>query len=368
VEWDKIMTKPHLGLSLMVEPEFLRATYPLFDNSEVDVIEWSFDTVLDPSAQADWMDSLLNEYGKSNRLVAHGVYFSTLNARWSSRQESWLRQMKEEFQRHNYSHLTEHFGFMSGLNAHNGCPLPTPFDGRSLAIGIDRLKRLQAAAEVPVGIENLALSFSLEDVKIQGEFLSNMVAPINGFLILDLHNLYCQAHNFDIPLIDLVQQYPLHLVKEIHISGGSWQDSIYGDAKIRRDTHDEAVPEILFDILPSVLSICPHLEIIILERLGHSFHTEQDILQHQKDFRRLRAIIDVNEAAFSLKNWGNKAGIDKALFSNDSLYEEQRYLHKTLLGAKTLMEIKEKLHNQLEIENWDDEMLNTAAILVKKWE
>jgi hypothetical protein len=50
-------------------------------------------------------------------------------------------------------------------------------------------------------LENLALSFSVDDVKHQGEFLEKLVEPVNGFLILDLHNLYCQSHNFDIPLL-----------------------------------------------------------------------------------------------------------------------------------------------------------------------
>lgn len=352
----------------MHEPEFIQAVFPLFKDELVEVIEWSFDTILQASAEPEWMASLLQEYGNAGRLIGHGVHFSTLDASWNQKQEDWLRHLKSAFQRHSYQHLSEHFGFMSSANAHRGCPLPLSMDDRSLAIGVDRLKRLQDTAQVPVGLENLALTFSVEAIQQQGEFLSRLVEPVNGFLILDLHNLYCQSHNFKIPLMTLVQMYPLHLVKEIHISGGSWADSIYGDQKIRRDTHDEAVPEELFSTLPKVLPLCPYLEFVILERLGHTVRSEEDGEQLRSDFKRLKSIIDQTAFNVSKQSWGNQAIPDPVPLTNASLYNEQRAMHKILLEAKSLMEVKEKLTNHFEMNGWEDELLNTAAILVKKWE
>ena len=362
------MSKPLLGISLMHEPEFIQAVFLLFKEELVEVVEWSFDTILHKEAEADWMGPLLDEYGKAGRLIGHGVHFSTLDARWNAKQEDWINQLKTAFSRHQYKHLTEHFGFMSSPNAHRGCPLPVSLDERSLAIGIDRLKRLQDAAEVPVGLENLGLSFSVEDIKKQGEFLSKLVDPVNGFLILDLHNLYCQSHNFNIPLMELVQMYPLQLVKEIHISGGSWADSIYGNKRIRRDTHDETVPEILFNTLPDVLKICPHLEFVILERLGHTFTSEEDVIQHHTDFKRLKDIIEDTDFSVEEKFWGNDVKADKTPLNIDSLFEEQRAMHKILLEARSLVEVKEKLATHFNMEGWDDELVNTAALLVKKWD
>ena len=362
------MSKPQLGISLMHEPPFIQAVYPLFKAESIEVIEWSFDTILVESAKPDWMDPLLEEYGNAGRLIGHGVHFSTLDARWNQKQSDWIARLKSAFTKHKYKHLTEHFGFMSSPNAHRGCPLPLSMDERALAIGHDRLKRLQDAAKVPVGLENLALSFSVIDIQKQGEFLSKLVEPVNGFLILDLHNLYCQSHNFDIELMELVKMYPLQLVKEIHISGGSWADSIYGNQKIRRDTHDEAVPEILFDTLPEVLKLCPNLEFVILERLGNTFQSESDVLQHQSDFKGLKEIIDLTTFSVENKNWGNNVAPDNSPLNIDSLYNEQREMHQVLLSAKSLKEVKEKLTAHADMHHWDDEMINTAAILTKKWE
>jgi uncharacterized protein (UPF0276 family) len=90
----------------------------------------------------------------------------------------------------------------------------------------------------------------LEEVKKHGEFLNKLVDSVNGFIILDLHNVYCQSYNFNISFDEIIHLYPLHRVREIHISGGSWEDSnILPGKKIRRDTHDNPVPEKVFHLL-----------------------------------------------------------------------------------------------------------------------
>ena len=91
-----------------------------------------------------------------------------------------------------------------------------------------------------------------------------MVAPVNGFIILDLHNLYCQVHNFNLDFDRLVALYPLSRVREIHISGGSWEPAnTNSKRKIRRDTHDNAVPKAIFDYLPELISRCPNLKYVM---------------------------------------------------------------------------------------------------------
>lgn len=362
------MNQPLLGLSLMREADFLKASFPLFENQEVDVLEWSFDTVLDETAKPDWLNPLLKEFSNANRLIGHGVHYSTLDAAWNQKQEDWLAQLKKAFQLHQYQHLTEHFGFMGSPNAHSGCPLPVQYDARSLRVGVDRLKRLQDAAEVPVGLENLALSFSIKDVQEQGVFLEKLVEPIQGFLILDIHNLYCQSHNFNVPLDELINAYPTHLVKEIHLSGGSWQDSIYGDKKIRRDTHDDHVPEEVFEGLCLALDKCPYVEYVILERLGSTFTSDLSLQQFQSDYRRIQSIIKQSANEFETKKWGNNVKADALPFVDKSLEKEQRNMHKLFLHAQKLVDVKNALSKKYPIDEWNEEMVNTAVLLTKKWE
>jgi uncharacterized protein (UPF0276 family) len=94
-----------------------------------------------------------------------------------------------------------------GENFHYGAPLPSPYGASTLRIGQDRLSRIYDACRYPVGLENLAFSYLLDEVKHHGEFLEKLLDPVHGFLILDLHNLYCQLHNFAVPDEEFIAQY-----------------------------------------------------------------------------------------------------------------------------------------------------------------
>src|SRR5438128_440545 len=137
--------KPLVGLSLMHEPEFLQASLPLFENSEVDAIEWSFDTIRYEMYKPEWLHQLLQDDSKNKRVIGHGVRFSLCDAKWSDRQTVWLNGLKKEIKKYNYSHITEHFGFMSSTDFHKGAPMPVPLNKTTLQIGIDRLQRIQGA-------------------------------------------------------------------------------------------------------------------------------------------------------------------------------------------------------------------------------
>lgn len=367
VEWDN-MKSILVGISLMLENDFLQAALPLFSDGEIAILEWSFDTTINTTKTPDWLPELLNEYGNNNRLLGHGVYYSLFDARWTERQNNWLNHLKKETQKHNYTHISEHFGFMSSDNYHKSVPLPISLHSKTLQIGIDRLKRLQNAVELPVGIENLALAFSLNDVREQGIFIDKMLDDIGGFLILDLHNIYCQAHNFDIDIFEIIDSYPLERVKEIHISGGSWQESIYQkNSTIRRDTHDDDVPEIIFQILPKVISQCPNLECIILERLGNTFYNNENVLKYQTDFRRIKAIAE-KQLSKSNFSWGKTFTLNEIPLTDSLLAQEQRILAQLLLEEKEIQSIKNYNFNYWDTQNWNLEMINTAKEISLKWD
>jgi uncharacterized protein (UPF0276 family) len=162
--------------------------------------------------------------------------------------------------------------------------------------------RLAELAQVPIGLENLAFAFSMRDVEDQGRFLDALLEPVDGFLLLDLHNLYCQVVNFDITFEALLALYPLQRVREVHVSGGSWSEpdalaraglslaGASGSDPIRRDTHDGPLPEALFTWLPTVLDRCPNVEAVILERMGGTLAASDDE-PFRRDYMRLKEVV-----------------------------------------------------------------------------
>jgi uncharacterized protein (UPF0276 family) len=283
----------NVGLSLMLEPAFIAAALPLFESDSVDALEWSFDVGWGPQPLPDWADALLEEFSEEGLLYGHGVTFSPLSGQWTDRQADWLRCFRDECERRTYQHVSEHFGFMTAADFHQSAPLPVPMTDATVRLGQSRLRQLKDIYGGRVGLENLAFAFGMDDVRRQGEFLDRLLAPVDGFLLLDVHNLYCQQCNFGLRPGELLDSYPLARVRELHISGGSWSESKAEPDRgaVRRDTHDEAVPDDAFAFLEAALRRCPNVELVIFERLGDTILTAAEAEQYVADFRHVRKIV-----------------------------------------------------------------------------
>ncbi len=283
------MSDVAVGLSLMPTEDFLRATLPLFETNAVDVVEWSFDTAWTDEELPSWMPPLLDDYAEAGRLLGHGIAYSPLSARFTARQDDWLRRLRVAFDRRAYRSVSEHFGFMTASDFEFGAPMPVPYTDSTVRIGRDRLRRLKEAARVDVGLENLALALGTRDVDDQGPFLEELLSAVDGFLVLDVHNLYCQASNFGRDALALAERYPLARVRQLHVSGGSWSGD--GALRIRQDTHDDRVPDEVLALVAPIAARCPNLAHVILERVGGTLRDAAEEAAFAEDFRVLRKIV-----------------------------------------------------------------------------
>ncbi|QRR00901.1 multinuclear nonheme iron-dependent oxidase [Dyadobacter sandarakinus] len=372
------MSEIYSSVVCNLDMHMLRASLPLFEQEKVEAIEWSFDTLFRVEEVPAWFTNLVSEFSNHHRLIGHGVYFSLFSGKWAPEQHDWLIKLRQLSREFHFDHITEHFGFMTGEDFHKGAPISIPFTSTTLALGKDRLRRIQDACQCPVGLENLAFSYSLEEVRKHGDFLGRLVESVNGFIILDLHNVYCQVHNFNIPFDMLIELYPLDRVREIHISGGSWDETLAGPGKpVRRDTHDDYVPEVVFDFLNKAIPKCPNLKYVVLEQMGTALSTPADQLAFQSDFLRMDNIV---------KSWAPKMlqspadtfapipGIASATPLEDpELHGQQMQLSRILetagnAGEARSMLLSSSLHNTAwEVENWAPYMLETAISIAQKW-
>lgn len=371
-----MLSKPYSSVACNLDADILSACYPLFAESKVEAIEWSFDALYKRKNIPDWFYELLSVYGNEKRLIAHGVFFSLFSGRWKKEQTLWLEHLKTTSKKFHFDHVTEHFGFMTGKDFHHGAPLNIPYNKTTLEIGQDRLKRIQNACNAPVGLENLAFSYSLEDVKRHGEFLEKLIAPVNGFIILDLHNLYCQLHNFSLEFEVLINLYPLETVREIHISGGSWENHDFApEKKIRRDTHDDKVPKEVFELLKLTLPKCPNVKYVVLEQLGTGLKTEASRKQFHDDFVRMENIVATTNN--SKRNMEEFLPIKHILpddpISDDLLHKQQIELSDILENAIDITEAQKSLSKSSlsktdwDVEHWQPYMLEAAMDIAKKW-
>ena len=370
------MPKPFSAIACNLDADILTASLPLLEEGRVEAIEWSFDTLFNFPEIPSWFKELLLAYSREGRLVGHGVFFSLFTGRWLPAQQQWLDHLRKTARAFPFDHVTEHFGFMTGRDFHQGAPLNIPFTASTLAIGQDRLMRIQDAAQCPVGLENLAFSYSLDEVKRHGEFLHELLVPVNGFIILDLHNFYCQLHNFNLSFTELIALYPLDQVREIHISGGSFEDSLLMPVRsVRRDTHDDRVPEEVFQLLGQTVPLCPNLRFVVLEQLGTALKSNESRLGFREDFDRMDRIIK------NIPLTGNPVelftppakGLPDSAVEDEVLYQQQRQLSEILEtsadGSDALARLRHSalVDSAWQFETWDPYMLETAVRIAGKW-
>jgi len=361
-----------------LDADILAACLPLMEESRIEAIEWSFDALFKVKEIPPWFLELLTAFSKEKCLIGHGVFFSLFSGKFLQEQKDWLKQLKKACSRFQFDHISEHFGFMTGQDFHHGAPLNIPFTQTTLAIGRDRLKRIYDVCKCPVGLENLAFSYSLDETKRHGIFLEQLLEPVNGFIILDLHNLYCQIHNFDIAFDELIALYPLDKVREIHISGGSWDVSLTDPGrKVRRDTHDDAVPKEVFHLLEITIEHCPNLKYVVLEQLGNGLTTNESKKNFYNDFLKMETIVREKNSIglshpvnpflplFSLSP-GN-------IIEDEILYHQQLELSFILESSASYEEAIHLLnesslaHSAWQIEDWKPYMIETAIKIAQKW-
>lgn len=373
------MAQVFATLACNLDAHILQAALPLLEAEKVEAMEWAFDTLYRQAQIPDWFWELVGAFSQAERLIGHGVYFSLFSGSWTQEQAAWLRRLKSLCKRFHFSHITEHFGFMTGEDFHKGAPLSVPYSTRVLNIGRDRLGRIQEACACPVGIENLAFAYSVEEVRRQGEFLDELLQAVEGFLILDLHNLYCQLCNFGLTADALLPLLPLQRVREIHISGGSWQPSpLAATRPIRRDTHDEAVPQQVFGLLEQALKICPNLQYVVLEQIGTSLHEPAAQAAFRADFLHMAELVaDHNARTADAEVYGflplGKILLAQNPLTDELLARQQRELSDILenaadyASAGRLLAHSSLANSDWQLENWQPDMLATAVAIAQKW-
>jgi uncharacterized protein len=360
-------SKPLAAISLMPEDCFRSAARPLFQNNLVEAVEWSFDVGWNHPA-SEWLQNTLSKFESEKRLIGHGVNYSPFSMRSNN---EWLERLETEVVTRDYACISEHYGFMRAGSTSQGAPLPVPYAEPFITAGQTSLQAITQIANCPVGLENLAFAFSLDDALAQGAILEATLAPMSGFLHFDVHNLYCQIHNFRLEPQLLLATYQLHRVKSIHISGGSW--SQFREEYTRRDTHDGSVPPEVFDLLQVVLQHCPYVEFVILERLGHTLSDEESQRQFRADYLKMREVMSSSAPQRELQFRPNVKTQLFNITATDADYYQLRLLEVLQYSSLPEDVIQSLLDDpRLEsltpyVQSFEPRMVSVAQELVRRW-
>lgn len=366
VVWDNQL-KALVGLSFFPDQTFLNLCLPLFEHENVEVLEWSFDHC-HYAKRPEWFHLLLKDYSEAGRLLAHGVHYSAFTGKMTDDHHLWLDLWKMEQLQLQYVHISEHIGYKSQHKHNSGFPLPLDYHLVNVQDFEQQITALQISSEIPLGFEILALSLSYQQVVEQAKFVTQLCQRFNTFIVLDLHNLYCQALNFDLEMDELIAMYPIEYIREIHVSGGSFSESDFTMKKIRRDTHDGVIPEELFKVLQDWLPRLQYCQYIIFEQLPESLKTEHAQQQFIADYHRLLQVRnDYAVETSDIFEIAPKVKPPKQIQPNLAIAEEQEILANALMQSQQPQDIQKLKLNYFENQHWSLAMIETAMRLSQRW-
>jgi uncharacterized protein (UPF0276 family) len=275
-----------VGIALYPTYEACVAAYPLIETGLVDALEWTVDVAFGEELP-DWVTVPLDRFDDRGQLYGHGVTLSP-TSRFDEASIAWLTEVARD--RRSYRHVTEHWGFSRTRGITDGAPLPLPASEAVVAVTAHALRALREVVRAPVGLENLALALSPDELTSQPAMIARTLDIVDGVLLLDLHNLWCQAVNFERDVRELALLYPLARVRQIHVAGGRWSPSSYGD-RVRRDTHDGWVPHEVLELLAWIVPRCPALDVVVLERIPDALADESMHPAFRDELRTIRDVV-----------------------------------------------------------------------------
>jgi uncharacterized protein len=86
-------------------------------------------------------------------------------------------------------------------------------------------------------------------------------------MLLDLHNLYANASNFDLDPFAILDSLPLECVVSVHLSGGHCEAGEDGRSRLI-DDHLHDPPPVIYELLETLALKAPRPLTVIIERDG----------------------------------------------------------------------------------------------------
>ncbi len=282
--------QPHEETLALLEPILLREA-ELFEITPETLWFHAGDGSLRPNDYWRTFERLRAATGRP--FVSHGVGWSVGSASdLAERDARWLAALERTHAAFDLAWATDHLGASVLAGDEVLLPMPVPMTDAMADHVRARLARLQRV--VPdVGLENTAWTFVLGDVREEPAFLARALAGEGLHLLLDLHNLLTTATNHDADPFELLGRMPIERVIEIHLAGGSTSPPEWLASGVTRrlDSHDAAVPEVVWELLDAALPRCASLRAIVLERMEGTVADEADARAVGEELRRARTAL-----------------------------------------------------------------------------
>jgi uncharacterized protein len=211
------------------------------------------------------------------QVVPHGVSLSLGGAERPDRAR--LAHLASVAERVGAPLVSEHIAFVRAGGRESGHLLPVPRTREALEILSENVAIAQDALPVPLALEHVAALVGWPGAEMdEATFVSELIRRTGALLLLDLSNLYANAHNHGYDALESLGRFALDRIAYVHVGGGRFRDGAY------HDTHADPV-------VPGVLHLVERL-FALTDAPGVLLERDDDFPPEAELVAELRAIAD----------------------------------------------------------------------------
>ncbi len=213
------------------------------------------------------VEQLFDDVAVRRPMPLHGIGLSIGSADLFD--TAYARQLAVAQQRFGSPWVSEHLSFSrfgSGHDRTAALAIALPYDEEVLDVVTPRVEAMVAMLPCPFLLENSVsyLDYPEQDMT-EPEFLNRLCARTGCGILLDLHNVYCNAANRLCEASAYLAELDLDRVVEVHVAGGIQMQGMH------TDSHTGPVPEAVWGLLSTAMPRLRHLRAVTFEFHESSF-------------------------------------------------------------------------------------------------
>jgi uncharacterized protein (UPF0276 family) len=188
---------------------------------------------------------------------------------------------------------SEHLSFVRGGGIEIGHLAAPPRTQSTIAGAAPNLATAKAIVGTLPLVENVATLIDPPGSQYdEPTWIAEILSTSGCDLLLDLHNLYANAVNFDFDPLAYLAHLPSERIAAVHLAGGRWiRGQSFTDRRLL-DDHLHDVPDAVYELLTAVGERTTRSLTVILERDGHYPPIEQLLAQ----LTRARCALQIGRA------------------------------------------------------------------------
>ncbi len=223
-----------------------------------------------PQTKVSWFEAISENYMDSKGrpldmlelirtdypVALHGVSLSIAST--EGLRKNYLHKLRNLVKRIDPFIVSDHLCW-TGLQQQNLHDLlPIPFTDEALTLIVEHIDQVQTFLQKPILLENVStyLRFPCGDYT-EWDFLQAVSDRSGCQILLDLNNLYVNAHNHRFDSSMFLEKIPTQIIGQVHLAG-------YTDMGTHLfDTHSKPVYPAVWDLFSSLIARAPDLPVLI---------------------------------------------------------------------------------------------------------